>query len=284
MKIIIILFYLISYSSIVIAKVYKVNRKLLGVSLNWQTNSYKDNKTTITYYNINEKRFGESLDPQCLWRSLHNGVCENTFHRYSKKINLLSRQFSIETEYAFDSIKKMKSEKLYQDYGGLSQGYILEMLKNKIENNIIVNYSGDFYLKNSFQLDNHTIILTDPLWEKIPFATISMNSGFIIASGSNLLGGLIRSSSDLDPTNRIQKVVLFAAPQFSGTRLDAWATAIIAGGKKTLGILQEKKKYRRLWGYIYFNVSGEPICSSNIKCEFDSTKRTIVVPRWENNL
>ncbi len=234
-----------------VKRVFSYETTLYGVKFSWQTTVWENHKILINFIKNDVKKI--NLDPDCIWGKECHGKVPNLDDHIKK--------LEIDTLGAFKVKNKGK-----RDYSAISQGYILDLLRHKVKGPYILDFSGDMLISQSEKFSPY-LSVNDPIWKEFEFARIYFPSGIMIASGGKHVGGEIREKKHLKK-NRIQKVVLFAPLKTNALEVDAWATAIISGGRKILEIMSIKKK----WAYLYFDFKGRPTCSSEIVCDFKNKK------------
>jgi hypothetical protein len=224
----------------------------------------------------------EFLDPDCIWRTEINNQCPPVQEKFIPLVNeldKLSMEYNEQTLHYFD-VRHNKKGKIRRDFGGVWQGWALEKLQLKVTGNWLVDFSGDMLL-NAPLKGERQFIISDAVFDKFKYATVKIEKGYFDTSVSTRLeGGKVRVPDGLEvpqDDKQILKVVLFAIPRFSGSRLDAWSTAIAAGGTKVLEHLWSLKEYKGQWGYFYFENSGHPHCSDNIHCDLTGKEKTVEV-------
>lgn len=172
-----------------------------------------------------------------------------------------------ETDGAFDVVRTVESAPK-RDFGGFAQGYVLDQIRAKVKGNYAINFAGDIFVSGPMKSPRPLSIDT-PFLDGAPFTSVKMNSGWIIGSVSPKAGSEIvnpKTGKEVENADFV-KVVLFAKPEFSGARLDAWSTSLIVGGRKLLEKLWEKKEYQGQWAWMYFESMDKAFCSPNIDCE-----------------
>jgi hypothetical protein len=210
-----------------------------------------------------------SLDPDCIWRP---EPCTNRNAERTRELEVIAAGLHGETLGFFDIHAGGRTGK--RDFAGMSQGYLLERMARHTDGEWIGDFAGDIYISGGFQ-PTRTVGISDPLLETVPYAQVEMKRGWMIAATGPALGGKVRKLAD--EKTAFRRVVLFAAPGFSGTRLDAWSTALTAGGSTLLKHLWNLEPYRGQWGYLIFDAEGRVLCSPNIRCQLDQRPRTVTV-------
>lgn len=251
---------------------------VFGRPLFWGTPSEKT--SSWLKQNIREKKskLSQAWDPDCYYRPSVGGKCtKHSMQSDEKTIEELATSVKEETGGAFDVWVK---EEKKRDFGGLGQGMFLESLARVSPGPWFGNFAGDIFVAPSFPKSGLFLSVPHPLFPDIPFARISLPAGgWVIASGSESQGTAVRPKpNEPGRSTDFEQVVLFAGANFNGGRLDAWATALVVGGKKTLVRLWENQTYKDQWGFFYFDSMGKAVCSSNLKCNLDDppSKRKIV--------
>lgn len=220
-----------------------------------------------------EPIYREVLDPDCRWRSSVNGKCPQNYEKEVHFIEHKAKKLKEETLGYFDIHHQGK-----RDLDGLSEGHILELLKQDITPPWLINFAGDLFFTGGFEPD-YPMTISDPLHSQLTFAVVQMDSGWMTAGTSRMLGAQVRNPKTQKVWREdFQMIVLFASPSFDGTRLDVWSTAIMAGGRKLLKHLWSNEN--KNWAYLYFDNKGEPYCSDNLKCLWNEQPRKVIVPPW----
>lgn len=253
------------------------NLKLWGTEFLWVTPSSVSNKE-IERALSDLRKNSRAYDPDCLWTQDAKSKCEDSpLPKVTSELDALAASLKAETDGAFDVILEKEGKK-FRDYGGLVQGYVLENLK-KTPGKWSANFAGDFFVPEGAG-DLREIYVGDWGMSGLPFAKVKMNSGWVIGSLAPENGSAIIDPATKSPKSKadFQKIVLFAKPEFNGSRLDAWSTALIIGGKPLLKKLRELKAYEGQWEYFYADSSNNLICSKNLKCKLFGSNRTIVTP------
>ncbi len=241
--------------------------KIFGVDFSWQ-GSTKAHQS-IQKFLKSKKILQGTLDPDCLYKKQGNILCaKNIQPQLLKNIENFSKKMKKETQSDFNYIHKKK-----RDFSGLAQGYVIDMIRKKNKTDYIVDFAGDVYIAPQVK-KKPTLYTTHPMSEPMPFAVVNMkNGGWMITSGLTLK---TRRPQNISRKQSINKLTLFANHKMQGARLDAWATAIIAGGTDRLRSLRALKKYKKHWGYLYFDTFGKAHCSANIKCQFSNPLKRVI--------
>lgn len=253
---------------------------VLGIKTQWESSDDIVSASLKTQIETIAKNGKYIYDPNCLWRKLENDICHNPFPEKSADLIAKAKLFHKETLGFFNAWKSLKKK---WDFGGIWQGHALDQLIHNVPGNWIVDFSGDVFVTDASEFDS-TFEISDYIVDIFPYADVKIINGFMIASTSARIGGSIyyqnkKTQSSTDNPNEVLKIVLFADKNFSGTRLDAWATGVIAGGKKILAHLWELKEFKNQWAYFYFDLEGNAHCSTNIKCQLTENPKTITVPQ-----
>lgn len=216
-------------------------------------------------------RYETALDPDCYYRPLRDGNCPP--HRDPaalERISRLAAELREETGGVFE-VATERAGRPARDFGGIAQGFVLEELARAVPGAWYANFSGDVFLTGGIA-PPRPLRIVDPVWGTIPYAEVRVERGWMIASGGRALGTELRRASA-----RTRLVVLFAEPGFDGARLDAWATAVAAGGRAMLERLLALKRHRGRWAYLIFEGDAPPFCSPEISCHLSGEDRRIVV-------
>ncbi len=261
----------------------ELKRDLMGITVRWESPDEETRRLIAAEVARVATEGAQYYDPDCLFRKPNAiGNCSNAFKEKSEELTRLTDALKEETQGYFD-IHHRKLDPLKRDFGGVWQGHAIDELRKLKLGAYIIDFSGDIFLSDS-SATGKKLIITDPVFDELSYATLILNHGFMIASVSKKLGGKVRVPDALadkaDTKGQILKVVLFASPEFSGARLDAWSTGVIAGGTKVLEHLETLKEFHDEWTYFYFDLKGKPHCaekSSRISCDFESTEKIIKV-------
>ena len=199
----------------------------------------------------NEKK----LDPDCFYQE--NSRCKT--NDSNSEIDNIASLMKKETMGHFDV-----SYSGVRDFGGIAQGFILEKFKKRHLNkddDLLVDFGKDFLLTGK---SKKKITLSEPTMPLLPFGSIVIQDGSILSSWSKAYGGKYHSKQDSD----FVFVVLKGELDFSITRLDAWSSALILGGKALLKHLTSKKEYLNKWKYVYLDrKSNQLVCSKSVLCK-----------------
>lgn len=210
----------------------------------------------------------QSFDPDCYY-SPKEGACPVAKpYALSKDLDALAEGLKTETAGSFDVVRTV-GDKKKRDYGGMIQGYLIDEMKKVTSSPIAVNFAGDIYVSPKFK-NVPSLSVEDALVKGVKLATVSMSSGWMLGSVSPLGGSKIvdpKTGAEIEKPD-FHKVVLFAKPEFSGTRLDAWSTALIVGGRTLLDKLSSMPEYKGQWGYVIVDNQERAFCSTNLVCDF----------------
>ncbi len=262
---------------------YKIHKlELFGVQFIWQT--YSENSEELISKKLNNiEKIRDLFDPDCLYRPIENDQCISSYlnHELFKTLVQLCEEVHLETKGAFNVVR-LKANKSYRDYGGVSQGFVLNLLKDVLDESWSADFAGDIFLAKSTENTHPVLSISDPEINSLKIANVTMKTGWMLGSSSPKHGGKIfdPASGELaDPDFR--RIVLFAKPLFDGGRLDAWSTALIVGGSELLKHLWSLEKYKTTWAYAYVTKDGNLICSDNLKCVLDKkTKVMNITAPW----
>ncbi len=252
---------------------------MFGVTVNWDAETSEKATAIQAALSQMNKEGREYFDPDCRWRSpLPSGICENHFTAKTAELDRLAQSFRQETLGYFDVLyEKKKNPK--RDFGGLWEGFVLDSLKVNIPGRWVVDVAGDILVRDS-SVTKTSIVISDPVFDSVPYATVKLKSGYINTSVSSRLGSKVITPEDVSDKasseGEILKIVIFASDDLSGARAHAWATGVIAGGEKVLKHLRTLKQYEGKWGYFYFHPDGTPVCSGNLQCQLDGPDRKIL--------
>lgn len=253
--------------------------ELWATSLSWMS---KD-KTALSALEKDVKKISSlsrAYDPDCYWVKDRSKTCDkNPDPKLTEELDSLAAKFKEETGGAFDVVRKVDG-KSYREYGGMVQGYVIDKLKQN-PGAWGVNFAGDIFVSKPLP-ELKPIVIDD--WEVsgLPLAHVHMTSGWVIGSNSTENGSKIvdPKTGNLKKDSHFQKIVLFAKPEFSGARLDAWSTALIVGGRELLVKLRDLKEFEGQWGYIAVDNQDTIGCSSNLTCTKITDKGRLVEVPW----
>ncbi len=255
---------------------------LLGITARWESPSEQTTRQLRGEMARLALEASEQYDPDCLFRKPNAlGICANRFEKAAAALSEASALYREETLGFFDIHHRQQSPPK-RDFGGVWQGDAIDAMKSLLNGDFIVDFSGDIFLTSPRATDRE-LIVTDPVLDVLKYATVRLNRGFMVASVSRRMGGKVRvpdALQNVKPEGEILKAVLFAEPQFSGARLDAWSTAVVAGGTKVLRHLESLEKFQGQWEYFYFEPDGTPHfsqTSQRLKVESTGFEREITV-------
>lgn len=221
-----------------------------------------------------------AFDPDCIWRDASDG-CVNPAAKRTEVLEGIAKQLSAETLGFFDIHRDLDGA-AKRDFAGLARGYVLTEMVRVQGAGWVGDFGGDVYLSPGFALED-ALTIADPETQDVPFARVHMSGGWMLASSSRELGATVwnpHPSGDASDEWKedFQRVVLFAHPDFEGTRLDAWSTALIPGGQALLDHLWGLEVYRDQWAWLVFDHLGDPHCSPNLECDFGADPGVVRVP------
>jgi hypothetical protein len=246
-----------------------VEIELFGVDLRIETPSQAPREEAATWLKQMSTSFSRALDPDCLWRDYHKACSPLNAQELLllKDAETKAASYFNETGKVFD----IKTEKRKRDFAGLSQGWVLDLLKSKLPDNFLADFSGDIYFTGGFTPVKQ-LTIGDPLSPSLTYAEVLMpEGGWMIASTGKNHGGQIREKKNPD----LAYVVLFARKDFSGSRLDAWATSLVAGGSETLSKILTLKDFKDQWGALVFKQDGSVETYGNVKLTKTSQGRQV---------
>lgn len=216
--------------------------------------------------------FSGAYDPDCYYKQ--NKQCGKAQLEKSE-LDLLA-EIEKETDGHFSlSVKTEGVSK--RDFGGVAQGAVLERFAKQFPKGWVGNFSGDIYIAPESTLPNF-VTINDASLPDIPFAGVDIKSGWISSATSPHFGGNVHTTKK---TYDFQKIFLFAKPEFSGTRIDAWDNALIEGGLPLLRKLIAKTAYKNQWAYLYFDKDSKPFCSPLLECQLEDAENRIVRVIWK---
>lgn len=236
--------------------------KVFGAMLYWQ--SFDEEIEAKLKKEIGKKSTENTLawDPDCRYRSF-TGVCRMPTHleAASKRIASLGDMVRAETNGVFDPVTIHKGRRV-RDFAGIGQGLFLQELKEQVKGEWFANFSGDTFVSPTHALTERGVLISHPWDERIPFARVFLKKGgWLFVS----VDRKARPSAS-NPGKEFERVVLFGSLDMNGGRLDGWATAVVAGGKKTLDRLWSIDEYKGKWAYMVLDEGANATCSPNISC------------------
>lgn len=244
---------------------------IFGVSFRYESNEKKIEKSLEETVKKMSSLYSESWDPDCLWRPLKQKTCSQVKDpKQTESIETFAKLMKQETSGYFDVEFKDKDGKRKRDFGGISQGFFIEELAQQIKGQWVADFAGDIYFTGGF-VPKKLFFISEPLDERLNYAKVSMKSGWMMSSAGKGLNVKIRNPIKQKSQEDFQKIVLFGKKEMSGARLDAWTTALIAGGKELLEKLWALEGYKGQWAYLYFDRKGSVSCSSNVTCLLDQS-------------
>lgn len=247
--------------------------------------------TTFTWYAENEesdKKISELIekvkaetpayDPDCYYSK--KSPCAVKPTEATQELDKLSAEYKKETAGAFDVTAKV--EKLSQrDYGGVAQGFVIDKMKQNLKGNYLIDFANDFYLSADFK-GSPQLAVGLPDLDNVLYAKVIMKSGWMLGSSASPKMRVPEAYAKNKKNKDFKKIVLFAKPDFSGARLDAWSTALIVGGKKLLNQLERINAYKDQWAYVYFDNKNQATCSRSLKCKLgDELKDNYIKVEWK---
>jgi hypothetical protein len=260
-------------------------KKVFGVELRWESENAEADTILTKKIEQYQSEFTQSMDPDCRWRKPVNGICENNFPEQTKELEKIAEVIKKETLGVYEILHKGKDGIVRRDFDGLSQGFFINRLKGEIKLPWMADFAGDIFVHPLIK-PTKNLIVGDPLIEAVTYATVDMpGGGWMIASAGRALGAKLRNPNQTKeeeaPKEDFQKIIVFAEPNFDGARVDAWATAIVAGGKPVLEHLWTLKDYEGKWGYFGLTSESKPVWSNNLKFRERDGVRTVIVPAWK---
>ena len=267
---------------------YRSEVKAFGVRLRTETVDHPIHESLKSTIETEIPKYQISMDPDCRWRKPKDGICENPEAQETAKIEAFAELMAKETLGFYNFRQRDGTGRVKRDFDGLSQGYFIEAVKAMTVRPWLMDFAGDIYFSGGFEPE-FPFTIPNPFLERLPnikpYAQVKMASGFMLASTGRPLGASIRGEVN-DPDrvdDDIHRVILFASPKFDGGRLDAWDTAIIAGGPKVVTHLETLLEFKGQWAYLYFENKKNPfppVCSTNLKCDLDEDGGVVRVPNW----
>ncbi len=223
----------------------------------------------------------KSLDPDCYYLK---GKCSKTEHGpVGHELKQVVEAVQKETQGYFDIHSIPGDRNSARDFGGISQGFILEKFNEKFDEelsrsmgDLLIDFGKDFLILGKKE---RSIDWGDPLLQSVPFASITLKSGYILSSSSRSAGARVRNpkkNSKEAWQEDFDTLILIAGRSFSGARLDAWSTALMAGGKPVLSHLSTLSEFKNKWSYAYLDHKTQKlICSSDLKCGKSTGNRVL---------
>lgn len=236
-------------------------------------------KAMREYLEAERKNLSEALDPDCYYRKAVNGICSAPADLKSlAEVSAESERAKSESLGAFEVRDRSKRNK--RDFGGICQGYVVERLRHLYPQPFVADFAGDIFFSGGFETPQK-ITINEAFYPAVAYAEVRMSAGWLFSSEAPVYGEAIREPRSGQPTKQheIRKIVLFGSPQMDGARLDAWSTAIIAGGLPVLRHLKGLSAFEGQWAYLYFDKDDKVHCSEGLDCRLDQQPR-LVSPPW----
>ena len=191
-----------------------------------------------------------------------------------KELEGLVKKLSIETLGYFNILSNPHDPASAREFAGLSEGFLLEEFRKAVENeaslptqNLVVDFGKDFLILGP---KKRSILWGDPILQVLPLAEFKIQKGFLLGASERKTGSFMRNPKVKNSKNwkeDFSTITLLAKPSFSGSRLKAWATALIPGGKPLLAHLLSLREFRGMWSYAYIDKkSKQLICSPDLLC------------------
>jgi hypothetical protein len=164
---------LVIYTTAIAKKIEK-SEQLFGTTISWKTDDQKVSEEISQSLQTIIKKEQAAYDPDCFYRPTKEGVCttDEAIKSITTELDKLSAEYKQETAGNFD-ITAQKENKKYRDYGGMAQGYVLEVLSKKVKNGWSSNFSGDIYIAPKATV-SEKLLIADPEFEDIPVAEVKM--------------------------------------------------------------------------------------------------------------
>jgi hypothetical protein len=251
--------------------------KLFGAPFDFTT--YSSESERVVQSKVDEiRKLQSEFDPDCYYKKDPCPALPDT--PTTKEITQLSDDIKTETLGYFE-VRVLKNGKLRRDFGGIAQGFVLNQIYQAQKSDWSGDFSGDIFIARGAQRE--WIGVADPRIPELDLAKIQMASGWVMGGTSPEYGDEFRNPIKGETVKKSDfvRLILVAKPEFDGGRLDAWETALMAGGKKLLDHLWILDKYAGQWGYYYVARDGSQICSPNLVCDLNpSTPPTRIKVVW----
>jgi hypothetical protein len=219
-----------------------------------------------------------ALDPDCKYREVQGGVCVRPSSPFTPKYQVLAQKIEKETSGAFRARLKMSDREVI-DLGELSQGALLEEVARSGKKPWFAEFAGDVFISPG-QTSRVPLGISNPLYPSVIYANVEMGAGWVFGASGPDLGAEVLDPRTGEPLTRsdFARVILLGHPSMNGARLDAWASALVVGGKDLLKKLWGSNEFRGKWAWIYFTPTWKIACSPNLVCDFaDPSQRRIKV-------
>ncbi len=203
-----------------------------------------------------------AMDPDCYYGQK---TCTKRKAPIPGELTDLVKTLAAETLGFFNIHTDPRDDKSPRDFGGISQGFLLEKLKDPAQE-MILDFGKDFFVSGTHP---KTLTWGDPVLQILPLATITLKSGWMLGSAQRATGAKMRNPhAKRKWQENFDAILLLARPGFSGGILDGWSTALIPGGKKLLTHLLSLKHYQGQWSYAYLERETQKfVCSPDLICE-----------------
>ncbi len=255
--------------------------EIFGATFHWNALNSETNARMLPLIKQRANVLSQAWDPDCYYRAQGLACTTDPNHKSElKAIKAFALIMKEETQGLFDPYTEKRGKK-YLDLGGIAQGFFLETLAQQSRDSWQANFAGDIFVAKNIS-SPVTFELTDPSDEdgKI-FAHVSLKGGGWIFQGSgSKISPEMRHPFQKKWKEDFQKIVLFAPPDFHGGRLDAWDTALIAGGRALLDKLWKDPRFKGKWAYVWIDPTGRSECSPNIVCRLAPQSRREILVNW----
>lgn len=240
---------------------------LFGASIFIQTHSDLLTKEIKDYIARNRTLWTNSLDPNCYYSRISKEMCATL--DFDK--DLRARAYEVAgaiNKVSGGNFNTYDKKKKAQDFGGLCQGLINDVLRKAFDYPVFLNFAGDLFISPNFPLEN-PVSISNPASEKSTAANwiVHHASGWIITSAYSK--EYREQKSNRKPT--WSQVTLFGRESMDGAVVDALATSVILGDREYIArLLSKDSPYFHDLGALVFDTSFHPKCFGMIDCDFDS--------------
>ena len=250
--------------------------EVFGAPLRWFSS---DDGAFGTAVQNKASELSSALDPDCKYREIKGGVCVRASSPFTPKYQGLAQKLEKETSGAFRARLQSNGREV-TDLGELSQGALLEEVARSGKKPWFAEFAGDVFISPG-QPSRVSLGISNPLYPTVLYSNVEMEAGWVFGASGPDLGLEVLDPRTGEPLTRsdFARVILLGHPSMNGARLDAWASALVVGGKDLLKKLWNSREFQGKWAWVYFTPTWKIACSPNLVCDFaDPTQRRIKAP------
>ncbi len=276
-KTLVLIFALLSFSSARASIERAKSFEVFGAPLRWFSS---DNESLDQTVRALASELSSALDPDCRYREIKEGACVRRTSELTAKYQNLAKKIEQETAGVFRAHSQVEGRQVL-DFGELSQGALLEELARSEKKPWFAEFSGDLYVSPG-QLSWVPVGISNPLYPAVIYSDVEMSAGWVFGESGPQLAVKTHEPQKTQSLKRFDfaRIVLLGHPSMNGARLDAWASALVSGGKELLKKLWLEKDYRGKWAWVYFTPDWKIACSPNLVCDFSDPKKRKIKAPW----